>query len=135
MSRFLKKRSGDFFFKGDPNRSQQKVETSSFMSIFRFKKAPWARRDFSRFWVNGFFENYQFLTKIFLEGLQICFLVKSFATDTWVQNGGFVSSHFQNSSTVWFSLTKIGIVAGKSFLEDRGIPIRDCPVVVTSIYY
>ncbi len=47
--------------------------------------------------------------------------MKSSATDTRDKNGGFDSSHFQNSSTVWFSSTKLGMVAGNIFLEDRGI--------------
>jgi hypothetical protein len=37
-------------------------------------------RFFSRFWGNGYFKNVQILTKIILEWLKTCFLVKSLAT-------------------------------------------------------
>ncbi len=34
---------------------------------------------------------------------------------------GLVYSHFQNSTSAWFSATKLGTIDGNSFLEDRGI--------------
>ncbi len=44
--------------------------------------------------------------------------MRSSAIGTKEENGGLISSHFQNSSIVWLSSIKLGMLAENSLLED-----------------
>ncbi len=44
------------------------------------------------------------------------------------QNGGLTYSHLENSTIIWFSSSKLGMIVKNEKLEDRGFPLpaREC---------